>query len=416
MSVKAIFVASALAASSLVNAAVIPTARQVSAPEQTCEGQKPGYKYVTRLASNVQYEVICGADYYGSDLADGIKWPGSFQGCLAECDANADCKAISWANGPCYLKGGVPQLTNGNDAIWTAMKNPAPTCEGDFNSNGASYITSAGIFEISCGVDYAGNDLPDSNKRVDSFADCIELCAADDRCVDVSYEYGACYPKSAASNLVDKASIWTAKLSGSRSGAPEVPKALTCVGEGNDDGKHYKNFEIQCGNDHGGADIGAVPTTTTFEQCMDACEENGECVAVSWVWGTCYMKNAANPGQTNVGHVWGAVRPARVASSSVAVEPSVTATISVDASATASVDALAEITASASSEATPVVSSIDVVPTNVSSSAIVPEVTASIEVSSSATPTPSPTELSTLVTLTSSTPAPTSTIFMAERK
>jgi hypothetical protein len=202
-----------------------------------------------------------------------------------------------------------------------------------------------------------------------------------------SYEYGACYPKSAASNLVAKDSIWTAKFSGSRAvvspspiasssaiaptPTPEAPKVLTCAGENNDNGKQYKNFEIECGNDHGGADIGAVPTTTTFEQCMDACEENGECVAVSWVWGTCYMKSAANPGQTGVEHVWGAVRPARVASSSVVVEPTVTP--------------------SASSEAS-----------------VVPEISSSIESStlvsltSSVTPTPTPTESSTLVTVTSS--------------
>jgi hypothetical protein len=174
-----------------------------------------------------------------------------------------------------------------------------------------------------------------------------------------SYEYGACYPKSAASNLVAKDSIWTAKFSGSRAvvspspiasssaiaptPTPEAPKVLTCAGENNDNGKQYKNFEIECGNDHGGADIGAV----------------------SWVWGTCYMKSAANPGQTGVEHVWGAVRPARVASSSVVVEPTVTP--------------------SASSEAS-----------------VVPEISSSVEVSPSATPIPTPTESSTLVTVTSS--------------
>ena len=113
MSVKIILATSALAASSLVSAVVLPI-RQAPSSEQTCAGQTTGYKYITRLASNVQYEVICGADYYGSDLSDGIKWPGSFEGCLAECDANAKCKAVSWANGPCYLKGGVTTLVSGN--------------------------------------------------------------------------------------------------------------------------------------------------------------------------------------------------------------------------------------------------------------------------------------------------------------
>jgi hypothetical protein len=215
-----------------------------------------------------------------------------------------------------------------------------------------------------------------------------------------SYEYGACYPKSTASNLVAKDSIWTAKFSGSRAvvspspiasssaiaptPTPEAPKALTCAGENNDNGKQYKNFEIECGNDHGGADIGAVPTTTTFEQCMDACEENGECVAVSWVWGTCYMKSAANPGQTGVEHVWGAVRPARVASSSVVVEPTVTPSASSEASVAPEITSSVEV----SSSATPISSSTE-------SSTLV-------TLTSSATPTPTPTESSTLVTMTSS--------------
>ena len=97
MSVETIFAASALAG------------KRCDSPhvtgfwsEQTCAGQTTGYKYVTRLASNVQYEVICGADYYVSDLSGGVKWPGSFEGCLAECDANAEFKSVSCH---CYHKG-----------------------------------------------------------------------------------------------------------------------------------------------------------------------------------------------------------------------------------------------------------------------------------------------------------------------
>ena len=187
MSVKTLFAASALAASSLVSAAAIPQLPQLqqASSEQTCVGKNSGHKFVTKAASNVQYEVVCGADYYGSDLKDGLQWPGSFEGCLAACDDNAECKAVSWADGPCYLKGGLPTLVSGSDNVWTAKKNPAPTCEGDNNSNGVSYITSAGNFEIICGADYAGGDLPYS-QRVNSFVECIDLCAADEQCADVS--------------------------------------------------------------------------------------------------------------------------------------------------------------------------------------------------------------------------------------
>lgn len=183
MSIKAIFAASVLATSSLVNAAVLPI-RQASSSGPTCDGKDIGSKFVTKLASNVQFEVVCGADYYGSDLPDGLKWPGSFEGCLAACEDEPQCKSVSWDNGPCYLKGGVPTLQEGREKIWTAKKNPPPTCEGSDSSEGAYYTTSAGSFQIMCGKDYGGNDL--GGIKTDSFGACIDHCAADDKCVDVS--------------------------------------------------------------------------------------------------------------------------------------------------------------------------------------------------------------------------------------
>ena len=127
-----------------------------------------------------------------------------------------------------------------------------------------------------------------------------------------------------------------------------MAKALSCV-DNAADSKTYKEFTVECGVDHWGADIGAVATTTTFEECMDACEANGECVVVSWVWGTCYMKNAKNEGQS-VGHVWGAVRPARVAAATP-VDADAAATPSADAAATPSADAA--VTPSADAAVTP---------------------------------------------------------------
>lgn len=181
MSFKTIFIASALAASALVNAAVLP--RQESSTGPSCENRAPQEKFRYTASSNKQFEVICGADYYGSDIG-GVQWPGSFEGCLELCDANAECNAVSW-NGACYLKGIVPGLdTSSNSAhVWTAKKNPSPTCDSD-TSDGVVFPTSAGDFEIICGKDYGGNDLDAVNSV--SFAECIEACAANQQCVDVS--------------------------------------------------------------------------------------------------------------------------------------------------------------------------------------------------------------------------------------
>lgn len=136
--------------------------------------------------------------------------------------------------------------------------------------------------------------------------------------IALRFNYGRCYLKNALGSLSDNGGVWTAKRAGATSTptvpTPEVPETLSCVGN-KDDTKIRGNFTIQCGNDHAGADIGS--TSGTFEECIDTCNANSECQAVSWVWGTCYMKNAVNDGQTGVSHVWGAVRTSALPSAPV---------------------------------------------------------------------------------------------------
>lgn len=180
MSFKTIFIASALAASSLVSAAVLP--RQSSSTGPTCTDKNPGDTFRYKATSNKQFEVICGADYYGSDIGD-VQWPGTFEGCLELCDANTMCEAVSWT-GACYLKGGVPALDKSASQVWTARKNPAPTCEGSDNSDGAVFPTASGDFQIICAKDYGGNDLTAVDSK--DFEDCINTCAGNTECVDVS--------------------------------------------------------------------------------------------------------------------------------------------------------------------------------------------------------------------------------------
>ncbi|KAF1364343.1 hypothetical protein EJ07DRAFT_99257 [Lizonia empirigonia] len=314
MSIKSVFITSALAASSVVNAAVLPV-RQASSTGPTCSDKAVGATFITKLASDNQYDVTCGADYFGNDLEDGLTWTSDFAGCLTACDAEAGCSTVAYVNGACYLKHGVPTL-QGNDAVWSAKKTPPPTCDGGA-SDGALYATAAGNFQIICGKDYGGNDLPSFG--TDSFSACIDACAADQSCVDVSYVYGACYPKFALSTPSDASWVWTAKFIDTRASdstvsipsisTPEVAKALSCI-EKADNNKPYTaktggSFIVECAVDYWGADIGSVDGTTTFEGCIDYhCNANTECGDVSWVWGACYMKNAVNaPGQA-VDHVW----------------------------------------------------------------------------------------------------------------
>jgi hypothetical protein len=180
MSFKTIFIASAMAATSLVNAAVLP--RQETSTGPSCTERAPLETFRYKATSKKQFEITCGADYYGSDLGS-VRWPGSFEGCLELCDAEPLCLAVSYNVG-CYLKGGVPALVTSNTGVWAAIKNPPPTCEALGNSDDTVFTSTTGDFDIICGKDYSGNDLDAVDSA--SFADCIEACASNEQCVDVS--------------------------------------------------------------------------------------------------------------------------------------------------------------------------------------------------------------------------------------
>ena len=136
----------------------------------------------------------------------------------------------------------------------------------------------------------------------------------------ISYVNGACYLKQTVSTLVDAGSVWTAQqlnvqpapvpsptpAQPSASPSPAGPTPLTCQGNA-DNGKSYtsmsgKVFTIECGIDHAGGDFKSLGSTT-FETCMDACAAEDSCVDVSFVYGSCYLKNVLNEGVV-VDYVW----------------------------------------------------------------------------------------------------------------
>lgn len=51
-----------------------------------------------------------------------------------------------------------------------------------------------------------------------------------------------------------------------------------------------KNFMIECGVDHQGGDLTFL-AIETFQQCIDACAQNSECVDVSLYENVCYLKS-----------------------------------------------------------------------------------------------------------------------------
>lgn len=63
-------------------------------------------------------------------------------------------------------------------------------------------------------------------------------------------------------------------------------------------------FDIICGKDYAGGDLKAL-TTSSFQDCLAACDTESACITVAYRDGSCYLKNTLMSAVPNEG-VWGA--------------------------------------------------------------------------------------------------------------
>ncbi|KAF3039675.1 hypothetical protein E8E11_006828 [Didymella keratinophila] len=285
--------------------------RQEPGSEPTCSGKEQGSTFTYTPSSGSPFDIICGQDYAGGDLK--ALTTSSFKDCLTACNTERTCVTVAYRDGACYLKNQVTSAVP-NEGVWSAKKEVVPTntalsCE-DNRSDGITYTASKGRFRIICGKEYPGGDL--TSTSTSTFEDCIETCATNARCIDVSYVNGACYLKQTLTTLSEVGYAWTAQLIDAQpslpspSATPTGPAPLSCL-DNADNGKSYttesgKIFTVECGVDHAGGDLAAVDSTT-FETCMDACAVRDGCIDVSWVYGSCYLKSTLNEGVI-LSHVW----------------------------------------------------------------------------------------------------------------
>ncbi|KAF3006711.1 hypothetical protein E8E13_009234 [Curvularia kusanoi] len=275
----------------------------------------------TFTAKNADWEIVCGKDYAGGDM--GASNPASFEECISDCDATQGCVDVSfvWPNA-CYKKNKLNSMVD-NAYVWTARKKVtisdgdvktdtnAPvtkdvTCQ-DKASDGLKYTSKKGTFLIECGIDHAGGDMGSSS--TDTFAACIEDCAATTGCVDVSYVWGACYKKNSLKEGSSVGHVWSAKLipDGTDSTGPiSTVTPITCPASNGQTPSIASGgtYEIACGTDYGGGDFKSLDVES-FDLCLKACDDNEACQAVAYVAPSCYLKNVVNPGSA-VAYVWGA--------------------------------------------------------------------------------------------------------------
>jgi hypothetical protein len=279
----------------------------------TCVGKASDQTTYTG-ASGAIFQIECGKDYAGPDIK--ATQHSTFAACIDSCDSTPGCVDVSYVGEACYLKSKTSTFEE-RDWVWTAKQiTVAPslsepdntlTCV-DKKSDKTTYTTSSGaIFDILCGVDYAGADLSSTNTP--TFAACVDACASTAGCVDVSYAGEACYMKSKIEEVLERDWVWTAKLVQPGSGQVETSPKLSCDDNASN-GKVYKaandEFEITCGKDYAGGDLLGL-TTASFEECIEACDSNPLCVNVAYTHGGCYLKKEQKLAVDSAS-VWGAVR------------------------------------------------------------------------------------------------------------
>ncbi|KAF2812620.1 uncharacterized protein BDZ99DRAFT_558824, partial [Mytilinidion resinicola] len=191
------------------------------------------------------------------------------------------------------------------------------------DSDGQTVNVGTSSFAITCDYDYYGNDFGVS--WVSSFEECLATCDSTTGCVAVSYNGGACYPKSSIAGGETATGVWAAK------------KVISCP---DSDGTTYTAtdgtvFTIECSIDRYGNDL-ATTWESNLENCIEACEATSGCVDVSYIPGSpgpCYLKSTAGAAQANA-DVWGAVNKAALPSST---SSAVISTSTVSTSSTISV-------------------------------------------------------------------------------
>lgn len=183
MAVSSLFLTSVLALNTVVNGASLPNRLSQRDARPTCLGKDQGSTF-DHTTSKGTYDVRCGEDYWGGDLRS--LQAASFNDCLVACDAETSCAAVAYSGSTCYLKNKLTTAVT-NTGVWSAKKQNAPkaglSCIGGAD-DGKPYQSSQGEFEIVCGKEYYGGDL--SSTTTATFEACIETCATNTQCVDVS--------------------------------------------------------------------------------------------------------------------------------------------------------------------------------------------------------------------------------------
>jgi PAN domain-containing protein len=163
------------------------------------------------------YRVYCNKETPGYHIL--AKRLPSFRQCLELCRNNPDCLSVSYIPplrdlGECYLKDGFGPMAV-RSGVWSARLD-VPRSSSRFKcpeDNLRRVISRQGVvFEIRCGKEQVGGDMPNGVFAVEDEYDCMEICENRPGCQGVTIKRGMCILSDWRGGLQVSHYSWTARI------------------------------------------------------------------------------------------------------------------------------------------------------------------------------------------------------------
>ena len=249
----------------------------------------------------VQYRIECNYDRPHGDMPGNPIYVNSMEECISHCALTYGCVDVTMVPpfpGPCYLKNVLeaPEYKPGQigaHALYAegvSCPNPPSCIEVD------DFVT---CYSAECSLQRVGTSI--TTLTTTTFQDCINECEANylNGCSYVTFQPGIQeIAPGGFCNLLSTYSdpptyeygMWGAIRQGLCPN-PAPFNESTWVG---------RNYDIKCGADLGGTNIGNPTDATGIYDCMTQCDQTLGCVGADWHFGyptgPCYLKSSVSGG------------------------------------------------------------------------------------------------------------------------
>ncbi|KAI5193666.1 hypothetical protein E4T39_08850 [Aureobasidium subglaciale] len=289
--------------------------------------------YTTSAGTN--YTIQCGIDHAGGDIASSSVR--SIENCLSKCEALPGCVAVTYTGGNCYMKGSVGYPNKSGGAIGAVLASAltfspmsttstkssvAATGTATASVSGSNtcpdidnhiIVGSQNNYTIRCSSDTSVGSFS-STQVSSSYLDCFAACDNTAGCVAFTYVGGAngvgsatCWLKNSRGNATPAGSNFVAGFLSSQSSLAVSSSSSTSVASTSTapalapwaTNSAGSNYTIVYSSDSTQGAYSNAAASTSFVDCMNACDADAQCNAFTYVGGkngagsgTCWKKTA----------------------------------------------------------------------------------------------------------------------------